>query len=78
MKGGGKKSGEKFDPTSSLLITTAPFHESVSDAGQKDTETTHLADFRECNISIMNVSAQLHREVEKTPLIDVTPYEKKY
>lgn len=41
-------------------------------------ETTHLAEFRESNISITNIRAEPDREVEKTPLIDVTLYEKKY
>lgn len=46
--------------------------------GGVEPETTHLAEFREGNISITNIGAARRREVEKTPLIDVTLYEKKY
>lgn len=68
-------SDEKCDPTLSLLITSSPFMK-TSQAPDKKIQGPHIW-FRECNISITNVSAELQREVEKATLIDVTLYEKK-
>lgn len=68
-------SDEKSDPTLSSVISTPPWKR-LRFWEKKKIETTHLAEFRECNISITNVCAELNWEVEKTPLIDVTLYEK--
>lgn len=59
------------------IVTVNPYS-SMKDSSKrkKEIESTHLAEFRECNISITNVCTELNWEVEKTPLIDVTLYEK--
>ena len=46
---------KKLRPHTVTVNHYTSFHGSVSDAAQKDTETTHPAEFRECNISIMSV-----------------------
>lgn len=66
-----------FDPALSLIIVS-PQRKHLRFRGKKQIATTHLAEFRGCNISITNVFAEPRREVEKTPLIDVALCGKKY
>lgn len=68
-------SDEESDPTLSPLITKRPWKR-LWYQKRKKMESAHLAGFGECNISITDVCTELRREVEKTPLIDVTLYEK--